>query len=95
MISTVNFELPTRVRKAYVLWSGCRRLNTMNWVVCCLLVLSTVVWSAPLDDYVFGNNPLYNWTDTGLTIEGVNIHGTWKGYILNMTSGSWLNESIG
>ena len=56
----------------------------------------TIFWNGTgaLEQYLAMDNPLYSYENTGVSIEGVNVHGAWKGYILNMTSGSWLNESI-
>ena len=47
-----------------------------------------------LFDYISESDPLYTYNDTGVTFEGANEHGLYKGYILNMTSGQYLNASI-
>ena len=79
-------------------------LNSLLTIIVSLLVPAlatsknndTTYWNgtSALEQYLALSNPLYSYEDLGVTIEGVSEHGTWKGYILNMTSGSWLNESI-
>jgi PhoPQ-activated pathogenicity-related protein len=47
------------------------------------------VHGTALDDYIAKPDSSYAWVDTGLTMEGVG----WKGYILNMTSQTWLTPA--
>jgi len=46
--------------------------------------------SVPLDDYVSKPDPNYKWSDTGEVVKM--LSGT--GYLLNVTSQQWLNESL-
>jgi hypothetical protein len=65
-----------------------------------LLGLLASVLGTALDDYVWAHDDHYGWVDTGVVLEGKsrpqgNLPGhSWKGYVLNMTSQQWLDESI-
>jgi len=64
------------------------------------LGLLASVFGTALDDYVWAHDDHYGWVDTGVVLEGKsrprgNFPGrSWKGYVLNMTSQQWLDESI-
>lgn len=42
------------------------------------LTLFSAISATPLDDYVFEYDGNYSWTDTGQTIHGSNVVGTYK-----------------
>lgn len=58
--------------------------------------LLAVASSMPIDDYVWAEDSHYSWYDTGLTLSGKSLKtdATWTGYVLNMTSQKWLDETI-
>jgi PhoPQ-activated pathogenicity-related protein len=49
-----------------------------------------------LDEYVAKPDASYNWTDTGDRLNGTELFPTgkvgWTGYVLNMTSQTWMTE---
>jgi PhoPQ-activated pathogenicity-related protein len=68
--------------------------SKLSALLCASLV--ALVASTPLDDYVWAEDPHYSWYDTGLTLHGKSLKDgtTWMGYVLNMTSQKWLDETI-
>ena len=48
-----------------------------------------------LDAYVKRHDPAYSWRDTGLRVNGTGLESKvrWTGYILNMTSQTWLTNA--
>lgn len=48
----------------------------------------------PLFDYIAIEDPLYSWDDIGHSFLGATNHGAYRAHVINMTSGSFLNESI-
>ena len=46
--------------------------------------------ATPLDDYVWRQDDTYAWKDTGLRVNAKKEG--WHGYVLNMTSQTWLSE---
>ena len=60
---------------------------------CVVLLLAGVACATPLDDYIYNSTDnSYNWTDTGLRVNASKQG--WTGYILNMTSQTWLPEHL-
>jgi len=63
----------------------------------CLALLAALAAAAcvpaaatPLDDYVWREDSTYAWQDTGLRVDAKKEG--WHGYVLNMTSQTWLTE---
>ncbi|KAJ9467326.1 Autocrine proliferation repressor protein A [Diplonema papillatum] len=55
-----------------------------------LLLLASVALATPLDDYINKADPVYQWHDTGIRYR-TKLLGT--GYVLNVTSQQWLDET--
>lgn len=54
-----------------------------------LLAVAAVAAATPLDDYCNKPDPTYRYEDTGARLHGQG----WTGYVLNMTSQTWLNAN--
>ena len=50
--------------------------------------------TSPLEEYVFADDPLFEWTDLNHRFEGATNHGVYTAHVINMTSGTFLNASI-
>jgi PhoPQ-activated pathogenicity-related protein len=62
----------------------------MRAVLGVLAVLAVTVGASNLWDYVNADDPAFHWEDTGYRVP--NVTG-WTGYLLNVTSGNWLDKS--
>ncbi len=59
-----------------------------------LLSLLAAASASPLWDYVHKDDGAFAWTDTAAVISsGPNSTSGWKGYVLNMTSQTWLTPA--
>lgn len=59
-------------------------------LIALLFALCAVAKATPLDDYVNKPDDHYSYTDTGYRVNTIGA----TGYVLNMTSQKWLDESI-
>ena len=53
----------------------------------------TQPYNTPLDPYIAAEDNYYSYNETGM-YSGINVAGSWKAYIVNMTSQKWLNETF-
>ena len=59
--------------------------------ICSLLIASA--FSTPLDDYVNKPDQHYTWSVKDYTLPGSSFHKNLTGYVIDMTSQKWLDES--
>ena len=63
-------------------------------IILLFIPLIAISQASVLDDYVAMPDSHYNWEVMDYTLNGSDFNANFTGYVLNMTSQKWLDETI-